>query len=87
MDRNWTDDLKVGDEIEFVSSDRGLSSKYVPGAVFTVYRTNLVSASLSKDGVNCGLWDHSFLLREFKPLKKSHKHLKGVARFFKGKDL
>lgn len=87
MDRNWTVGLAIGDEIEFVHSDRSISPEYQPGVVFTISRVGLGRVTISKDGLNCGPWDHFNLLNEFKPLKKNHRHLKGVARFFKEKDL
>lgn len=87
MGRPWTEDLVVGDEIEFVHSDRPISSEYQPGVVFTISQVGSHSARLSKNGLNYGEWYHCFLLNEFKPLKKKPRHLKGVARFFKDKDL
>lgn len=86
MGRPWTEDLEVGDEIEFVHSDRWISDEYQPGVVFTVSRVRSDCVTLSIDGVRYGWWDHCLLLNEFKPLKKNHRHLKGVARFFKEKE-
>lgn len=87
MDRNWTDDLKVGDEIEFVFSGRCISPEYVPGAVFTVKRAGQDRVTIYNEEGRVGFWDHYWLLKEFKPVGKSDRHLKGVARFLKGKDL
>lgn len=86
MDRPWTYDLEVGDEIEFVYSDRTISREYQPGVVFTISRVSLNYVSLSKDGESFGIWDYDLLREEFKPLKKKHRNLKGVARFFKEKE-
>lgn len=87
MGRPWTAGLAIGDEIEFVHSDRWISDEYQPGVVFTISRVGLGSVTISKDGESFGIWDYDLLREEFKPLKKNHRHLKGVARFFKEKDL
>lgn len=86
MGRPWTEDLVVGDEIEFVHSDRWISDEYQPGVVFTISRVGLGSVTISKDGESFGLWGYTLLQEEFKPLKKKPRHLKGVARFFREKE-
>lgn len=87
MDRNWPDYLKVGDEIEFVFSDRCISPEYQPGVVFTVKRADQDRVTIYSEEGWFGFWDHYWLLKEFKPVGKRDRRLKGVARFLKDKDL